>query len=592
MKIEYKSRTLETVIIVLNCIAIGVVTTTFVILFGFDIPPLPRMMLRYIDGGLFFFFFTEKTLRYFNSVSKREYFRMYWFEIPLLAIVLFAIIGAGRWYTGSSPREFSLDAVSVYLAFQVIDKLCRGVVNLAATGHNPARSLMTIFVVLILSGAGLLMLPKAHNLDSLNFTDAVFTATSATCVTGLVVKNTGSDFSLFGQMVILCLIQLGGLGIVIFGAVLGMMLGQSFTVRESAAMQDLLSADTLNRIARMIGFIFIATLVIEAVGAVLLYPMWDNVPGIVEGVRQKWWASVFHSVSAFCNAGFGLLAPNLVDYNRCHHVYTVIAPLIILGGLGFSVLYNLTDIGICRVASWFHKDACVPDLLHTAAPKRLTLQTKIVLTVSAVLIVAGTLLLWLFELYSNNPAADTRWYSAFFQSVSARTAGFNTINIGALSQGSKLILILLMCIGGSPGSTAGGIKTTTLAVIIMVAWATLRKRREVEIFKRSVRLVVLGRAITILALYVGVLLTTTLALTITEHDCSCDLLDLAFEAASALGTVGLSTGITASLTTGGKWIIIITMLIGRLGPLTLLTALLFSTRPGKYEYPSEPLVVG
>jgi len=592
MKIEYKNRTLENVIIALNCIAIGVVTMTFVMLFGFDIPPLPRMMLRYIDGGLFFFFFTEKVLRYFNAASKRDYFRMYWFEIPLLAIVLFAIVGAGRWYTGSSPREFAMDAVSIYLAFQVIDKLCRGIVNLAATGHNPARSLIAMFVVLILSGAGLLMLPKAHNLESMSFTNAVFTATSATCVTGLTVMDTGNSFSFFGEVVILFLIQLGGLGIVIFGAVLGMMLGQSFTVRESAAMQDLLSADTLNRIARMIGFIFIATLVIEAVGAVLLYPMWDNVPGIIEGVRQKWWASVFHSVSAFCNAGFSLMEPNMTDYSHCHQVYTIVAPLIILGGLGFSVLYNLTDIGICRVGSWFRKDICMPDLLYTKAPKRLTLQTKIVLTVSAILIVGGMLLLKLFESYSNNPAADTRWCSAYFQSVSARTAGFNSVDVGALSQGSKLVLILLMCIGGSPGSTAGGFKTTTLAVIMMVAWATLRRRREVEMFKRSVRLVVLGRAITILALYVGVLLTATLALTITEHNCSCDLLDLAFEASSALGTVGLSTGITASLTTAGKWIIITTMLIGRLGPLTLLTALLFSTRPGKYEYPSEPLVVG
>jgi trk system potassium uptake protein TrkH len=592
MKIEYKNRTLENVIIALNCVAIGVVTTTFVMLFGFDIPPFPRMLLRYIDGGLFFFFFTEKVLRYFNAASKREYFRMYWFEIPLLAIVLFAIIGAGRWYTGSSPREFALDAVSIYLAFQVIDKLCRGIVNLAATGHNPARSLMTMFVVLILSGAGLLMLPRAHNLESISFTDAAFTATSATCVTGLVVKDIGHDFSFFGQTVILFLIQLGGLGIVIFGAVLGMMLGQSFTVRESAAMQDLLSADTLNRIARMVGFIFIATLVIESIGAISLYPMWDDVPGAANHISGRWFNSIFHSISAFCNAGFSLFGRNLTAYNRSLGVYAVIAPLIILGGLGFSVLYNLADISICRVASWFRKDACVPDLLHTSAPKRLSLQTKIVLTASAVLIIAGTLLLRLFESYSNNPGADTRWCSAFFQSVTARTAGFNTVDIGALSQGSKLILILLMCIGGSPGSTAGGIKTTTLAVIMMVAWATLRKRREVEIFKRSVRLVVLGRAITILALYVGVLLTATLALTITEHDCSCDLLDLAFEAASALGTVGLSTGITASLTTAGKWIIITTMLIGRLGPLTLLTALLFSTRPGKYEYPSEPLVVG
>ncbi|MBN2514018.1 MAG: hypothetical protein JXB18_13860 [Sedimentisphaerales bacterium] len=592
MKIEYKNKTLEKTVIALNCVAILVVATTFVMLFGFDVPPMPRMLLRYIDGGLFFFFFAEKVIRYFNAVTKRDYLRMYWFEIPLLAAVLFAIIGAGRWYTGASVREFSLDVISIYLAFQVIDKLCRSVVNIAAAGHNPARALTSVFAALILAGAGLLMLPKAHHLPRMSFTDAVFTATSATCVTGLTVMDTGNSFSYFGEVVILSLIQLGGLGIVIFGAVLGMMLGQSFSVRESAAMQDLLSADTLNRIARMIGFIFIATLVIETIGAVLLYPMWDNVPGIIHGAREKWWASVFHSISAFCNAGFSLLGPNLVDYNRCHQVYTIMAPLIILGGLGFSVLYNLADIITSRVASWFRKDRQLVDLLHTSAPKRLHLQTKIVLSVSAILIVVGTALLWLFEFCSQNPKADTGILAAFFQAVSARTAGFNTVNIASMSDGSKLLLILLMFIGGSPGSTAGGIKTTTFAVIVMVAWATLRKRREVEMFKRSIRLVVLGRAITILMLYLSMVLVSTMALLITERQSMFTLLDFLFESASALGTVGFSTGVTPTLTTAGKWIIITVMLVGRLGPLTLLTALLFNVRSVKYEYPSEPLVVG
>ncbi len=516
---------------------------------------------------------------------------MYWFEIPLLAAVLIAILGAGRWYTGQSPQEFALDAVSVYLAFQVVDKLCRSMVNLASRGHNPARSLTTMFVILILAGGGMLMLPKAHNLDRMSFTDAVFTATSATCVTGLTTKDTGNDFTFFGQIVILFLIQLGGLGIVIFGVVLGLMLGQSMTVRESAAMQDLLSEDTLNRISKMIGFIFIATLLIEAVGAICLYPMWDNVPGLVTGSGQKWWASVFHSVSAFCNAGFGLLPKNLMDYSHSHQVYTVIATLIIVGGIGFSVLYNLVEVGYYRMVLLFREKNSKTTLHKEEPRKRLHLQTKIVLSVTLVLIIAGTALLWLFEYYSPNPDADKRWCSAYFQSVSARTAGFNSVNIGALSEGSKLSLILLMFIGGSPGSTAGGIKTTTFAVVLMVVIATLRKRREVEIFKRSIRLVVMGRAITVVVLYAAILLTATLAMTITEQN-RFILLDTMFEVTSALGTVGLSTGITASLTTAGKWIIIVTMLIGRLGPLTLLTALLFNVRSGKYEYPSEPLVVG
>lgn len=592
MKIDYKNRALENTVISLNCIAICAVATTFVMLFGFDIPPLPRSLLRSIDGGMFFFFLAEKIVRYFNAVSKRDYFRMYWFEIPLLAAVLVAVVGAGRWLYGAPSREFALDAVSVYLAFQVVDKLCRSMVSLATRGHNPARSLTTMFVVLILAGGGMLMLPKAHNLNWMSFTDAIFTATSATCVTGLTVKDTGSDFTFFGQVVILFLIQLGGLGIVIFGVVLGLMLGQSMTVRESAVMQDLLSEDTLNRISKMIGFIFIATVLIETAGAIFLYPMWDNMPGLVTGSDQKWWASIFHSISAFCNAGFGLLPKNLMDYNRCHQIYTVIATLIILGGIGFAVLYNLTEVGFYRIKFLFRKNNHKANLLNAEPRKRIHLQTKIVLSVTLLLIVAGTALLWLFEQHSPNPDADKRWCSAYFQSVSARTAGFNSVDIGTLSEGSKLSLILLMFVGGSPGSTAGGIKTTTFAVVLMVVLATLRKRREVEIFKRSIRLVVMGRAITIVVLYATILLTATMAMSITEKNSCFNLLDIMFEVTSALGTVGLSTGITASLTTAGKWIIIIAMLIGRLGPLTLLTALLFNVRSEKYEYPSEPLVVG
>jgi len=198
----------------------------------------------------------------------------------------------------------------------------------------------------------------------------------------------------------------------------------------------------------------------------------------------------------------------------------------------------------------------------------------------------------LFEACSTSPQRDPRFLSALFQSITARTAGFNTIDIAALSPASKLILIILMCIGGSPGSTAGGIKTVTFALVVMVIYATLGKRREVEIFRRAVPLVVLGRAVTITVLYAVMLLAGTLALTITERGESLPIEDVAFEAASAMGTVGLTTGITPVLTTAGKWIIVAMMLIGRLGPMTLLTALMFNVKPAKYDYPVEPLVVG
>jgi trk system potassium uptake protein TrkH len=466
---------------------------------------------------------------------------------------------------------------------------------MAASGRNPTRTLIASFLFLIISGAGLLMLPRAApGKDSLSFVDALFTATSATCVTGLIVKDTGRDFSLMGQLIILSLIQLGGLGIVVFGAVFALLLGQALSLRGEVAMQDLLSARTLGRIGNMIAFIFVGTLFIEAVGVISLFGMWDEVPGRVANVHQQWFYSIFHSISAFCNAGFSLFSDSFVSYNRMSAVYLVICPLIILGGLGFSVLYDLVNIAADRIKRFFKKRFKRVYRLSMEAPRRMQLQSKIVLSVSAALIVLGMFAIILFERYSvsGDSSGNPGVLGALFQSITARTAGFNTVNISQLSTSSKFILILLMFIGGSPGSTAGGIKTVTLAVVVMTAFAALRKRQEVEMFKRSVRVVVVGRAITVTLLFVVVLFASTLALSITENQNGFTMSDIMFEAASALGTVGLSTGITSSLTTVGKLIIIAAMLIGRLGPLTLLAALTFNLKPAMYNYPQEAIIVG
>jgi trk system potassium uptake protein TrkH len=532
----------------------------------------------------------EKIIRLFNSASKAEFWRANWFEIPLLLTLGIAVFGSGRWFAKLEPSVVQHWSVGIYLILQVIVKACRTVVNLAASGRSPARTLIASFLVLIISGAGLLMLPKASVAENVNLIDAIFTATSATCVTGLVVKDIGKDFSLMGQLVILSLIQLGGLGIVIFGAVFGLLLGQALSLRESAAMQDLLSASTVGRISNMIIFVFITTILIEAAGAVGLFGMWDDVPGKITSVQQQWFCSIFHSISAFCNAGLGLFSDSFASYNKCWGIYVMICPLIILGGLGFGVLYDLANIASDRTKRFFKKLFSKQYRFSMEAPKRMQLQTKIVLSVSAVLIVLGMLGILLFEHYTGDGSVGIA--GAFFQSITARTTGFNTVDISALSAQSKFILILLMFIGGSPGSTAGGIKTVTLAVVIMAVFATLRKRQEVEIFKRSVGMVVVGRAITVILIFVVVLFAAALALSITENENSFTISDIFFEAASALGTVGLTTGITPSLTAVGKLIIIAVMLIGRLGPLTLLAALTFNLKPARYNYPQEAVIVG
>jgi trk system potassium uptake protein TrkH len=396
-----------------------------------------------------------------------------------------------------------------------------------------------------------------------------------------------------GQAIILTLIQLGGLGIVVFGAVIALLLGQAFSVRESVAMQDLLSTRTLGRIGTMIAFIFFGTLFIEAIGMFSLLGMWDNSPQWQGDNTDLWFYSIFHSISAFCNAGFSLFSKSFIDYQKDLSIFTVICPLIVLGGLGFGVLYDLYSFFVDRIKRFFKSTFQPHTKLLNQAPIMLSLQSKIVLTVSAILIVAGMTMILLLE---NNVGAGSAQsggvLGALFQSITARTAGFNTVKISELSVASQFILIILMFIGGSPGSTAGGIKTVTFAVLVMTALAALRKRNEVEMFKRSIRIVIVGRAITITLLFIAVLFAAAMALTITERHNGFEMSDIFFESASALGTVGLSTGITSSLTTAGKLIIIVIMLIGRLGPLTLLAGLTFNLKPAKFNYPDEAIIVG
>jgi trk system potassium uptake protein TrkH len=605
MRITCKNNRLERALIGSNVLTAALVVATFVMLFGgFKKPLLPyvrslhrqEVILYAVQVVLFFVFIAEKVIRFFNSVSKREFWQVHWFEIPLLVALGTTLVGAGRWFGAAEPATVRHVAVGIYLVVQVVAKLCRTSVNLAASGKNPTRTLIASFLFLIISGAGLLMLPRASTGENLGPVDALFTATSATCVTGLIVKETGSDFSLMGQLIILSLIQLGGLGIVVFGAVFSLLLGQALSLRESVAMQDLLSAQTLGRIGKMIAFIFVGTLVIETIGAVSMFGMWDDVAGWDGDGRDQWFCSIFHSISAFCNAGFSLFSDSFIGYNKSWGVYAVVCPLIILGGLGFSVLYNMANIIVDRVKRFFKRWVHKHYRISMEVPKKMRLQTKIVLSVSAGLIVLGAVAILVFERYASvdGSAEKAGILGALFQSITARTAGFNTVDVSAMSVSSKFVLILLMFVGGSPGSTAGGIKTVTLAVIIMTVLAALRKRQDVEMFKRSIRIVVVGRAITVTLLFVVVLFGATLALSITENGNpkGFSMSDIMFEAGSALGTVGLTTGITRFLTDAGKLIIIAAMLIGRLGPLTLLAALTFNLKPVRYSYPEEAIIVG
>jgi trk system potassium uptake protein TrkH len=593
MKIVYKNSELEKWLIGVNAATSVLVVAALAMQFGFEQPLLPLELLAGVQMGAVCVFAAEKLLRLTNAVCKRDFLLANWFAGLLLLVLAVVILSADSWFADADYAR--LAAVAVYLLVEVVTKVCKGGIAFACSGQNPARSLLASFLVLIFAGTSLLMLPKSTTTGSIGAVDALFTATSATCVTGLIVKDTGKDFSAVGQLVILVLIQLGGLGIVIFGAVIALLVGRALSLRESATMQDLLSAQTLGRMGRIIAFILLATVAIETAGALATFNMWDDVPGWLGSTAQQWFCSIFHSISAFCNAGFGLFSDSLAGYRRAWPVYVVICPLIILGGFGFGVLYNVGDVVLDRINGFFRRLLHRQHSLLAQTPKRLQLQTKIVLTVSGLLIILGAAGFVLLE-YWTGSGTQSRGagviLDGLFQSVTARTAGFNTVDVGALSAPTQMVLILLMFIGGSPASTAGGIKTVTFAVVIMAAYATLRKRSEVEIFRRSVRMAVVGKAVTIALLFVAMLIGVSLALSVSESANRFEMSQIIFEVASALGTVGLSTGITPALTAAGKLLIIATMLIGKLGPLTLLASLMLDTRPVRYNYPEEAVVVG
>ena len=447
--------------------------------------------------------------------------------------------------------------------------------------------------------------------------DALFTGTSATCVTGLLVRDTATEYTTFGQVVILTLIQLGGLGIMVFGTVFALLAGRQLSIRESLlAERALAETSGLGQIARMVKFAVVAALSIELVGAAIMYPMWRDYARTV-GAGQATFRTAFHAVSAFCNAGFSL-QPNSLEseiLTRHWQVIGVMAPLIFLGGLGFPVLYDVARYARTALSRMLGRSR--------SAARSLTLHSRLVLTTSAGLVVAGALVLVVIEQashpgqtfghpqkYQDNPYLDgagprlleggagQRTQKAIFQSITARTAGFNTFRMDSLSPGGKLWMCLLMIVGGSPASTAGGLKTVTVAVLVLTIWSMLRRRQSVEGFRRTIAEPFIRKAVTLAGLYLGLVMTVTLLLCVTMYGRRLatgqepTFIQLFFEACSACGTVGLSCGVTQSLTTFGKYVIIAGMFIGRLGPLTVLMALTMRLRPARYAYPTEEVVLG
>ncbi|UCG32873.1 MAG: TrkH family potassium uptake protein, partial [Phycisphaerales bacterium] len=418
----------------------------------------------------------------------------------------------------------------------------------------------------------------------------------------------------FGQIVILILMQLGGLGIMIFGGIFGLLLGRNITLRETMALQDAISRDTIGQIGSLVKFIVASTFALEAIGAVFLYPMWDV---SVAGPARCLYLSVFHAVSAFCNAGFALQPDSLIAYRTAWQVYAVVMPLIVLGGIGFPAAHDMYTVAGNRLRYWRARRRYVRgDARRPVRPNHmgLSLHSRIVLVTSAILIVVGAALLFVAEtplpISSRHappaegavpapPHLDSmvgmsrghRIGAALFQSVTARTAGFNTVRTDeeSMSPGSHFLLCVLMFIGGSPASTAGGVKTVAVAVLVLAVVARLRRRENVEVFARTIDDEYVARASTLIIGMFALATLVTITLALTEN---ASLREVMFESVSACGTVGLSTGLTPRLTVPGKVVIILAMFAGRVGPLTFLIALAGKTRSPRYEYPTEAVIIG
>lgn len=434
---------------------------------------------------------------------------------------------------------------------------------------NPPTVLALGFGGLILLGAILLNLSIASKSgESVGFINAFFTSSSAVCVTGLVVKNTAEHWTNFGHVVIISLIQMGGLGFMTMATIVALLLGKKITFTDRLVIREQLNQETMTGLVKLTKYVIWATFLIEGIGALILSTKFIPIYGLEKGV----WFSIFHAISAFCNAGFDIMGSSLEPYVGDLTLNLTLAFLVIIGGLGFSVYI---DISKNRKFS------------------RLRIHSKLVIVMTVFLLVFGTISILLME-YNNpetmlNFSKKEKIVASFFQSAISRTAGFNSINLSGMRESTVIIMIILMFIGGSPGSTAGGIKTTTFGVLILTAISVIRGNKDVNIFKKRISQSIVNRSLAIFMVGIVLVLSITLFLSFIEE---ANFLDLLFETTSAFATVGLSRSLSPNLTNIGKIIISLTMYAGRVGPLTMAFAFAQKERVENYRYSEGNITVG
>lgn len=443
---------------------------------------------------------------------------------------------------------------------------------------HPAALILISFLALILIGTLLLSLPVSSKSAPLQVIDALFTSTSAVCVTGLAVVDTGTRFSLFGQIIILVLIQMGGLGVMTLSVLLFRIIGRKTFYHQRMAVQDMFLHTPQDNLFKIVKNIIYMTFCIETAGAVLLAIYWSGTMPVHEAV----YTAVFHAISAFCNAGFSLFPDNLSTFGDSYLLNFTICMLIVTGGIGFSVLYEFKN--------WIK--------LRKKKRFRFSVQTRTVLLTTAILIVGGTVWLFILERQGilDGKSPSYQFLVALFQSITCRTAGFNTVDISALNEATIAMMLVLMFFGASPGSCGGGVKTTTLALLTATTITRIKRMQRVNLFKKSIPDQTVRRASTLIIVSVGIIGMVLFMIlsegAITGRSIRGEFLPYLFEVVSAFGTVGLSLGVTADLSVWGKFWIVITMIIGRVGILTF-SYIIIGTNPTKgFERAEENMMIG
>ncbi len=558
---------------------------------GFIQTPKSQWIIQRFIYYSLLFYVIKFFLKVFYDFHPLTFLKNNWFEALLVSFILLLgfftlLYGKDNVYDFFVQQGFKDVPQLFIIFFQLYIFIFIGSELIKASHYidrlhiGPAGIMISTFLIIIFGGTLLLMLPEMTLTHSISFWDALFTSTSATCVTGLTVVDTATYFTFKGQLVILVLIQLGGINILAFASFFANFYGGGAGLRQQSLLKDLLSASGLSDTRAILKEIVIYSFIIEIIGTVLLYLCWASTPYDPQ-VAGIGWASLFHSISAFNNAGFSIFPGGLmydgIRFNLASH--WIIMILVVLGGLGFSVIQDVFSIKAIKKR-------------HRNKWMKKKVQTRIVLAVSIWLIVLGAILIFLIE--KNNTLSKLTWAEkitmAFFQSITTRTAGFNTVDIGSLALPSLVLFMFLMYIGASPGGTGGGIKTTTFLVLIKSAVATIRGKKHIESFQHTISFETVDKAYSISLFSMMLIFLAVFLMTLAEPHFS--LLSIVFEVISAFGTVGLSMGITPFLSEFSKLIITITMFIGRIGTLTLAIAFLKKATFSDYTYPKADIMIG